>query len=139
MVFMQRSPNVTLRVKRTGRLYLIFVLTCGLKVLAVIGPLLRPQELCMSGAVIAISVVLVVMVVVIVLQDLTEYEGSSRLGSVATSVGIVTAIGFVIFGMVQRMRLYHSPSFFFSRSFFASVVAIICIWYAFNDDFRRRK
>lgn len=41
IVFMQRSPNVTLRAKRTGWLYLIFVLTCGLKVLAVIGPLLR--------------------------------------------------------------------------------------------------
>jgi hypothetical protein len=41
IVFMQRSPNVTLRAKRTGWLYLIFVLTCGLKVLTVIGPLLR--------------------------------------------------------------------------------------------------
>jgi len=40
-VFMQRSPNVTLHAKRTGWLYLIFVLTCGAKVLAVIGPLLR--------------------------------------------------------------------------------------------------
>jgi hypothetical protein len=37
----------------------------------------------MPAAVIAISVVLLVMVVVIVLQDLTEYEGSSRLGSIA--------------------------------------------------------
>ena len=93
----------------------------------------------MTVAVIAISLVLLVMVVVIVLQDLTEYEGSSRLRSIATSVGIVTAIGFVVFGAVQRMRLYHSASFFFSRSFLASVVAIICIWYAFNDDFRGRK
>lgn len=41
VVFMQRSPNVTVRAKRTGWLYLIFVVTCGLKVLAVIGPLLR--------------------------------------------------------------------------------------------------
>jgi CDP-diglyceride synthetase len=41
IVFIQRSPNVTLRAKRTGWLYLLFVLTCGLKVLAVIGPLLR--------------------------------------------------------------------------------------------------
>ncbi|HWX93668.1 MAG TPA: hypothetical protein VNY29_13635 [Terriglobales bacterium] len=41
VVFMQRSPNVTLHAKRTGWLYLIFVLTCGAKVLAVIGPLLR--------------------------------------------------------------------------------------------------
>jgi hypothetical protein len=93
----------------------------------------------MSGAVIAISVVLVVMVVVIVLQDLTQYESSSRLGSIATGVGIVTALGFVVFGAVQRMRLYHSPSFFLSRSFLASVVAILCIWYAFNDDLRGRK
>lgn len=93
----------------------------------------------MPGAVIAICVVLLVMVVVIVVQDLTEYESSSRLGSIATSAGIVTAIGFVVFAAVQRMRLYHGPSFFLSRSFFASVVAIICIWYAFNDDVRRRK
>jgi len=93
----------------------------------------------MTVAVIGISLVLLVMVVVIVLQDLTEYEGSSRLRSIATSVGIVTAIGFVVFGAVQRMRLYHSASFFFSRSFLASVVAILCILYAFNDDFRGRK
>lgn len=41
VVFMRRSSNVTRRAKRAGWLYLIFVLTCGLKVLAVIGPLLR--------------------------------------------------------------------------------------------------
>jgi len=93
----------------------------------------------MPGVVIAISVVLLVMVVVIVLQDLTEYESSSRLGSIATSVGIVTAVGFIVFGAVQRMRLYHGPSFFLSKGFLASVVAIICVWYAFNDDVRRRK
>jgi hypothetical protein len=93
----------------------------------------------MPGALIAISLVLLVMVVVIVLQDLTQHESPSRFGSIATSVGIVTAIGFVVFGAVQRMRLYHSPSFFLCRSFLASVVAVICIWYAFNDDFRGRK
>jgi len=93
----------------------------------------------MPGVVIAISVVLLVMVVGIVLQDLSEYESSSRLGSIATSVGIVTAIGFVVFGAVQRMRLYPGPSFFLSRGFLASVVAIVCIWYTFNDDVRRRK
>lgn len=37
IVFMQRSPNVTLRAKRNGWLYLIGVFTCGLKVLATIG------------------------------------------------------------------------------------------------------
>jgi len=42
IAFMQRSPNVTLRAKRAGWLYLIFVLTCGLKVLATIG-LLTPH------------------------------------------------------------------------------------------------
>ena len=93
----------------------------------------------MPGAVIAISVVLLVMVVVIVVQELTGYESSSRLGSIATSVGIVTAIGFVVFGAVERMRLYHGPGFFVSRGLLASVVAIICIWYAFNDDVQRRK
>jgi hypothetical protein len=93
----------------------------------------------MPAAVTAISVVLLVMVVVIVLQDLTEYEGSSRLGSIATSVGIVTAMGFIALGAAERMRLYHGPSFFLSRGFLGSVVAILCIWYAFNDDFRGRK
>jgi hypothetical protein len=93
----------------------------------------------MPAAVTAISVVLLVMVVVIVLQDVTEYEGSSRLGSIATSVGIVTAMGFIALGAVERMRLYHGPSFFLSRGFLGSVVAILCIWYAFNDDVRRQK
>jgi hypothetical protein len=93
----------------------------------------------MPAAVTAISVVLLVMVVVIVLQDLTGYEGSSRLGSIATSVGMVTAVGFIAFGVVERMRLYHGPSFFLSRGFLASVVAILCIWYAFNDDVHGRK
>ena len=89
--------------------------------------------------IVVISVVLVVMVVVIVLQDLTEYESSSRVGSVATSVGIVTAMGFIVFGAVQRMRLYHDPGFFLARGFRWSVVAILCIWYAFNDDIRQLK
>jgi hypothetical protein len=93
----------------------------------------------MSGTVIAISVVLLVMVVVIVLQDLTEYESSSRIGSIATSVGIVTVIGFVVFGAVERMRLYNRPIFFLSRGFLGSVVTLLCIWYAFNDDVRGRK
>ena len=41
VVFIERSPNVPLRTKRTGWLYLIFVVTCGLKVATVIGPLLQ--------------------------------------------------------------------------------------------------
>jgi hypothetical protein len=80
------------------------------------------------SAIVFIWLVLLVMVVVIVLQDLTEYEGSSRLGSIATSVGIVTAMGFVVFPLGQRMRLYHSPSFFLSRGFFGSIAALLCIW-----------
>jgi hypothetical protein len=42
VTFMQRSPNITLRAKRAGWIYLIFVVTCGLKVLAVVG-LLAPH------------------------------------------------------------------------------------------------
>jgi hypothetical protein len=52
---------------------------------------------------------------------------------------MVTAVGFIAFGVVERMRLYHGPSFFLSRGFLASVVAILCIWYAFNDDVHGRK
>lgn len=93
----------------------------------------------MAAAVMAVSVVFFVMVVVIVLQDLTEYEDSSRLGSIATSAGIATAMGFVVFGLVQRMRLYHGPAFFLSRAFVGSIVALVCIWYAFHDGEHGRK
>jgi hypothetical protein len=39
VVFMQRSPNVARQSRRTAWLYLLGILTCGLKVLATIGPM----------------------------------------------------------------------------------------------------